>query len=194
MSREISWAVQNIIVEPRMLALKIERISRWKHCRAPARYAARPRRADVGDLNQCGFLAGDAHTMKSKAVRKAGSLDVPILVSQSVALARPAGYVRKASIAWAMRTLTLKPIRHTHRSLKQHRVDFHVATKERVAVDRPTLLALGRSDGTRMKGSLQIRNQPLTSPARLVCRSRSRSSPGYRARCCGAKTQIIGPQ
>ena len=42
--------------------------------------------------------------------------------------------------------------------------DFHLATRERAAVDRQTLLALGRSDGTPMKGSLQVRNQPLTSP------------------------------
>jgi hypothetical protein len=52
MSKEISWVVQGIIREPRQ-----------NHHGAPARYAL-GQGAEVGDLNQCGFLAGDAHTMK----------------------------------------------------------------------------------------------------------------------------------
>ena len=45
--------------------------------------------------------------------------------------------------------------------------DFHVANRERSALDRQTSLALSRSDGTPMKGSLQIRNQPQRQEARL---------------------------
>ena len=70
-----------------------------------------------------------------------------------------AGYVRKPSIAWAMSTLTLRPIRQII-AASNNIGGFPSGHQERAAVDRQTLLALGRTDGTPMKGSLQIRNQP----------------------------------
>ena len=51
-----------------------------------------------------------------------------------------------------------------HRGLKQHRGGFRLVAREWAVLDRQTLLALGRSDGTSMKGSLQIRNRPLPPP------------------------------
>ena len=57
MSREISWVVQGIINSQarRVLAKSIVVPRRDTRARSGARR---------GDLNQCGFLAGDAHTMK----------------------------------------------------------------------------------------------------------------------------------
>ena len=74
-------------------------------------------------------------------------------------LSEPARYVRKASIAWAMSTLTLRPIRQII-AASNNIGGFPSGHQERAAVDRQTLLALRRTDGTPMKGSLQIRNQP----------------------------------
>ena len=52
MSKEISWVVQGIIREPRQTIVVLRRDTRSVQG------------AEVGDLNQCGFLAGGAHTMK----------------------------------------------------------------------------------------------------------------------------------
>lgn len=44
-----------------------------------------------------------------------------------------------------------------HRGLKQHRGGFRLVAREWAVLDRQTLLALGRSDGTSMEAPLQIR-------------------------------------
>ena len=62
MSREISWVVQGIIGNLSSSPFKLA-IIRQKHRGAPTRYARWVYSAE-GRLNQCGFLAGDAHTMK----------------------------------------------------------------------------------------------------------------------------------
>ena len=58
MSRDISWVVQGIIG-----SLASSPSIRQKHRGAPTRYARWVYSAE-GRLNQCGFLAGDAHIMK----------------------------------------------------------------------------------------------------------------------------------
>ena len=63
-----------------------------------------------------------------------------------------------------------------HRGLEQHRGGFRLVAIEWAIPNRQILLALGRSDGTSMKSSLQIRNRPLPPRRAKMARRPSTTS------------------